>query len=83
MTKEQFEKAANIEDQIASIDTILAELSKYTYSLQPPTRQTSWCLGLNIRSNALSLDLNEGEVVAIRDALESRKNVLEQEFERL
>ena len=80
MTQEKFEKAKMLEEQIKHITEIIEDLSKYDYKLEPPTRMSSFDLYKYHESHT---NLNEGEVVVIRKALEDERSRLQQEFGRL
>lgn len=79
MTVEAFEKAINIKDQIKSISEILDLLGNYTYDCDPPTKMSN----VDIKINDRIINLNEGEVVAFKDALETRKGWILREFGKL
>ena len=83
MTKETLDRAENIRDQIVSIDRLLLLLCKHDYALDPPTRRTSINLVREAIETGWERELNEGEVVTIRDALAGRRQQLELEFEKL
>jgi hypothetical protein len=79
MTVDAFEKAINIKEQVKSISEILDILGNYTYECQPPTRMSN----VDIQINDRIINLNEGELVAFKDALEARKGWLLREFGKL
>ena len=79
MKRETFEKATELEKRIYHIEELIEHLSRYEYSLKPPTRATFY----DIRFRDEDVSLNEGEVVFIRKALEAEKIRLHQEFMEL
>lgn len=82
MTNDAYEQARIIKNQIEHIDLILDEhhLSKFNYECAPPIRSTMWTL---VGNQGITVDLNEGEIVCIREALKSQKAILERKFEKL
>lgn len=81
MLQETFKKAKELEARIDHISKIIAFIGNYEYSLDPPTRQSNFDIRKSARDNYINL--NEGDVVFLRKALEYEKSRLEQEFERL
>ena len=77
MTKEQFEKAKELEERIKSLDKLIDQLTTHTYEQEPPTRRTGWAL---CRNSDIETVLNEGEVVTIIEALQNKKIQLQDEF---
>lgn len=80
MTQEKFEKAKEIEERVKHLTEIIDNLSKFDYKLEPPTRMSNFNL---YKYREPHVNLNEGEVVVIRKALEDERSRLQQEFGRL
>ena len=78
--KEKFEKAKELEAQIDHISKVIEFFEKYDYKLVPPTRMSNYNIYLSENSH---INLNEGEVVYLRKALEDEKYRLQQEFTML
>lgn len=83
MTQSQYEQATLIKDQIKSIDEVLEALSQFGLDCNPPTRMSGFDLVSNHTENKIHINLNQGEVVWIKDALESMKNCLQRQFDKL
>lgn len=83
MTIETYDKATILKNQIASVDRLLATLGRLECGCDPPTRQSSYRLVVNLTETKLDVDLNQGEVVWIRSALESYKTQLQLDFGKL
>lgn len=83
MTEEKFEQARIILKQIESLDKLIAFLKTLDYKCDPPIRSTSWRLVKAIGSDSPYEELNEGEVVAITNALIAARNVLKIDFDEL
>ena len=84
MTKEQFEKAAELSKQIEQIkDTVRHMDDVDDCKLEPMTRQSGIYLRFGINESSPSIHLSEGEAVCIKKALESEIAILRREFERL
>lgn len=82
MTEEKFEQARIILKQIESLDKLISMLTDFDYKCDPPIRSTSWHLVKAIGSSP-DKELNEGEVVAIRNALIATRNILKFDFDEL
>lgn len=83
MTQSQYEQATLIKDQIKSIDEVLEALSRFEHECDPPTRMSSFDLVVDHTETKICINLNEGEVVWIKDSLESMKNCLQRQFDKL
>lgn len=83
MTEEKFEQARIILKQIESLDKLITMLNDFDYKCDPPIRSTSWHLVKAIGSSNPDKELNEGEVVAIRNTLIATRNVLKIDFDEL
>ena len=81
MKKETFEKAKELETRIDHISKLLEFIGTFDYKLDPPTRQSNYDIGQSHGDGYINL--NEGEVVFLRTALEGEKLRLQQEFGRL
>lgn len=80
MTIETFEKAKELEKRIEHISSLIDVIGDHAYTLDPPTRHTSvYLTGIE----ASTFELNEGEVVFIREALEKELSNLNREFGNL
>ncbi len=80
MKEETYKRAKQIEEQIRHLTEIIIDLSKHEYRLDPPTRMSNFNL---YKYHEPHVNLNEGEVVVIRKALEAERERLQQEFESL
>lgn len=80
MTKETFDAAKRLEDRIKHIQILIDLLSEPEYRCQPHTRMSSHDLYCHGRH---AINLNEGEVVCILEALRLEKKRLEEEFDKL
>lgn len=80
MTQETYEQARIIERQIAHIGEVLTLIHIREYECKPPIRHTSFMLKCDCGG---FVELNEGEMVTLRDALELKKEWLKKEFEKL
>ena len=80
MTERQYKRATQIENQLGNIDSVLnfIEIAD-DFTLDPPTRDS----GFTIEFGECGIRLNQGDVVCIKQALESKKIELQEEFERL
>lgn len=82
MTQEQFEKASRLKEQIKHIDQVLDMFTNYVYECNPPTRMSNMDLYCT-NFDGGSINLNEGELMCIKDSLESMKTCLQREFGKL
>lgn len=82
MTQEQFEKASLLKEQVKHIDQVLAMFDNYIYECNPPTRMSNMDLYCT-NSDGGHINLNEGELMCIKNALECHKSVLQREFGKL
>lgn len=80
MTQETYKHAKMLEEQIVHIGRLIELLSRNTYTLDPPIRQTMYDLW---RASDGQVNLNEGEVECIKKALSEEKDRLIQEFNNL
>lgn len=83
MTLAEYEQATQIKDQIKSIDEVVEALSRFEHACDPPTRMSAFDLVVDHTETKIRINLNEGEVVWIKDALESMKNCLQRQFDKL
>ena len=80
MTNEKFDEARMIKERIQHISIIIDLISTFDYKCEPPIRYT----GLSISRNSnKEVVLNEGEVVFLRRSLETERERLRDEFEKL
>lgn len=83
MTEDQYNCANRIKSEISGIDTLLEILDCVDdFTFDPPTRQTGFILE-NIHGEKPWRHLTEGEVACIKEALESKKAILQREFGKL
>lgn len=83
MTKIQYEIAERIQSEIASINCVLEVLDIVDdFTFDPPTRKSNFILE-NIHGEKAWRHLTEGEVACVKQALESKKALLQREFEKL
>ena len=80
MDKKDFEKAADIRNRIKHLTELLDMLSRREYSLDQPSLPSVFTIYSPMGPH---IDLNAGEVVYIRQALQSAIERLEQEFQAL
>lgn len=80
MTRETYEQANNITREIEHIVRLLDFINRRNYECKPPIRNTSYILSVG---HGDLVELNEGEMVTFRDALELKKEWLEKQFEML
>lgn len=80
MTKDKFEKAKIIQEQIEHVSGIIDAFGDRTYMLTPPTRYTTCCL---IGPDSCRIGMTESEVVCIRKAFEDMLTKLNREFDNL
>lgn len=83
MTEVQYNIANKIKAEIASIDALLPILEcADNFSFDPPTRLSGIALE-TLHGDHAWRQLTEGEVACIKKALEDKKMLLQQEFEKL
>lgn len=83
MTEFQYKTANRIQEEIRSIDSLLLLLkSVENFDCDPPISLSGIALK-HIHGEKECRQLTEGEAVYIKEALESKKAILQREFEKL
>lgn len=85
MTRDQFKQANLLQRQMDNVTRTIIHIGEHSGELkcEPMTRQTTVYMRFGLDERCPTINLSEGELVCVREALKEYKERLNEEFEKL